>query len=139
MKKYIRKNNTLSLLKSQKSMFQFRKKYFAYTILLFLLELFIAMFVQDKFIRPYLGDFLVVILIYCFLRTFLTVTKFKIALGTLIFAYMVEVSQYFKLIEILGREDNRVARMVLGNAFSWEDMIMYTLGVVLVWWWDIKT
>lgn len=117
-------------------MFQFRKKYFAYTILLFLLELFIAMFVQDKFIRPYLGDFLVVILIYCFLRTFLTVNQFKIALGTLIFAYIVEVSQYFKLIEILDCEDNRIAKIILGSAFSWEDMIMYTLGVIVIWWWD---
>lgn len=117
-------------------MFQFSKKYLLYTILLFILEWCIAMFVRDKFIRPYLGDFLVVILIYYFFRTFLTLSPFKIASITLIFACIVEFSQYFKLIEILGWQDNRAAKIVLGSAFSWGDMFMYALGAAFVYWWD---
>jgi len=45
--------------------------------------------VQDDFIRPYLGDFLVVILIYAALRTFWNAKKITIAIGVLLFAYLV--------------------------------------------------
>ena len=39
---------------------------------LFIVETLIALFVRDAFIRPYMGDVLVVILIYCFVRIFIT-------------------------------------------------------------------
>ncbi len=119
-------------------MFRFSFKYFIYTVLLFLLELFIGLFVQDKIIRPYIGDFIVVVLIYYILRTFLKISPFKIALGTLLFAYVVEISQYFKLIEILNLKDFRIAKMILGSAFSWEDILMYTLGVLFIYFVDTK-
>jgi len=43
---------------------KFNKKFFLLTVFLFIVELYIGFFVQDDFIRPYGGDFLVVILIY---------------------------------------------------------------------------
>ncbi|MFT5385169.1 MAG: hypothetical protein ACI81W_002574, partial [Saprospiraceae bacterium] len=39
------------------------------TAFLFLIEVGIAVFIQDRIIRPYIGDLLVVILIYCFIRS----------------------------------------------------------------------
>lgn len=39
---------------------------------LFIVETLIALFLRDAFIRPYMGDVLVVILIYCFVRIFIT-------------------------------------------------------------------
>lgn len=36
--------------------------------LLLLLEALIAVFVHDRFVRPYLGDVLVVVLLYCLAR-----------------------------------------------------------------------
>ena len=45
---------------------------------LFIVETLIALFVRDAFIRPYMGDILVVILIYCFVRIFIT----EVVLGT---------------------------------------------------------
>ena len=43
----------------------FRPIYFYWTIVLFFVEVLIALFVHDGIIRPFLGDVLVVILIYC--------------------------------------------------------------------------
>ena len=40
--------------------------------LLFVTELLIALFVRDSFIRPYVGDMLVVVVIYTFLKIFFT-------------------------------------------------------------------
>ena len=39
-------------------------------VIIFLVEVCIALFVRDRFIRPYVGDMLVVVLIYTFLRIF---------------------------------------------------------------------
>lgn len=117
-------------------MFRFHKRYFIYAVLLFLTEVCIALFVQDKLIRPYLGDLIVVILIYYFLRAFLSVKPGLLATGTLLFAYLVEISQHFKMIEVLELQENRAAKIILGSAFSWADMVMYTLGILFIYWWD---
>ena len=50
---------------------EINKKYLFCFIILFLIESLIAIFIHDNFIRPYLGDLLVIILIYCFISIFL--------------------------------------------------------------------
>jgi hypothetical protein len=42
--------------------------YFSAFILLTLVEVFIAIFVHDNFIRPYIGDVLAVMVVYFFVR-----------------------------------------------------------------------
>ena len=49
----------------------FLPKNLLYTALLFLTEVFIALYINDAFIRPYGGDILVVLLVYYFLKTFI--------------------------------------------------------------------
>ena len=46
-----------------------RLPYAIAALLLFLIELFIALFVHDTFVRPYFGDVLVVILLWCIIKT----------------------------------------------------------------------
>jgi hypothetical protein len=102
-------------------------------IFLFLTEVLIALFVRDHIIRPYGGDVLVVILIYYFLKTFIQVQPLYLSIGVLLFAYGVELAQYFKMVEILGVQDNKVLSIVLGSSFSWGDMLAYTLGAAICW------
>lgn len=86
----------------------------------------------DSFIRPYAGDFLVVILIYCFIMAWLKTPVRPTALAVLLFAYAVEVLQYFKLVKHLGLQHSKLANIVIGNHFAWSDMIAYTLGILFV-------
>lgn len=102
------------------------------TLLLFITEVLIALFVHDQFIRPYVGDFLVVILIYCFVKSFLNTPVVPTALGVLLFAYTVEVLQYFRIVEVLGLQHSRAARIIIGSSFEWLDMLAYTLGILMV-------
>ena len=102
------------------------------TLLLFIIEVLIALFVHDQFIRPYIGDFLVVILIYCFVKSFLNTPVVPTAIGVLLFAYTVELLQYFRIVEVLGLQHSRAARIIIGSAFEWQDMLAYTLGVLVV-------
>lgn len=113
-------------------MFTFKKKYFILSIILFVIEVFIGLFVKDKFIRPYIGDFLVVILIYCILRTFINSPYWIVAVSTLAFSLIVETLQYFNIVEILGLENNNFARIIIGTSFSWEDIISYFAGILIV-------
>jgi uncharacterized membrane protein YfcA len=58
---------------------KFNKTYFALAMLIFGIEILIAKFAHDQIIRPYIGDLLVVILIYCFVKSFLDTPVFKTA------------------------------------------------------------
>lgn len=109
---------------------RFHWQSFVAFVILFLVEVCIALFVDDKIIRPYGGDFLVVIMIYYFLKSFIKTKVNYLLLFVLLFAYTIEIGQLFDMVALLGVEDIKVMRVVLGTSFSWGDMIAYTLGVL---------
>ena len=113
-------------------MLKFQLKYFIPTIILFLIEVFIALFVHDNFIRPFFGDVLVVILIYCFIKSFIDSPVIITAIAVLLFAYIIEILQYFNIVKILGLQNSAIARIVIGTSFEWTDLLAYTLGIGLV-------
>jgi hypothetical protein len=113
-------------------MFKINTGYLTQSLLLFCIEVLIALFIHDKFIRPLGGDFLVVILLYCLLRGTTTFDVLTAAISVLIFAYLIEFLQFLQLVKWLGLENNLVARNVIGTSFSWADIIAYTLGVLFV-------
>ena len=63
------------------------------TFILLIIEVLIALFVHDAFIRPYIGDVLVVIVIYTFVRIFIQERFVFLPLFVFIFATLVEVLQ----------------------------------------------
>lgn len=106
--------------------------YFALTLLLFIIEVLIGAYLHDAVVRPFVGDFLVVILVYCFVKSFFSIRVWPAAIGSLLFAYLVEFGQYLNILEWLGWERNKLARLLMGTFFTWTDMLMYTLGIALV-------
>jgi hypothetical protein len=113
-------------------MITFNLKFFFFALVLFVIEVLIALFVHDNFIRPYAGDFLVVILIYCAVRTFVKASPWKVAIGVLLFSYLIETLQYFHIVDRLGLAKNGLAKTVIGYGFDWFDILAYTLGIVTV-------
>ena len=113
-------------------MFQFHLKYFLFFISIFITEVIIALFINDNFIRPYFGDYLVIFLVYFFLLSFLNAEKNKIALAVLIFAFCTESVQYFQVLSYFNLEKNRLLRIVVGNTFSFEDLIIYSLAFLTI-------
>ncbi len=108
-----------------------RKKRIVYlvaTVVLFIVELLIALFVHDDFIRPYVGDVLVVVLLYTFVRIFIPEGVRLLPLWIFLFAAGVEVLQYFRLAEVLGLSDNRVLSVIIGSVFDWKDIVCYGVG-----------
>ena len=113
-------------------MIKFDVKYFALTISLFIIELLIAIYVHDNFVRPYFGDVLVVILIYCFIKSFLKLKVITAALFVLLFAFTIEFLQYLNIVEKLGLQNSKIARTVIGTSFSWADILTYVMGIIVV-------
>lgn len=117
----------------------FNKYHCVAFILLFLIEVLIAAFLKDGFIRHTVGDYLVVILIYCFIRSFCKVDVFIVAITTLAIAYTVEFLQLTDFLEYLGLKHNKWANLIFGNSFSVQDLVAYTLGVLTIVWVDSRT
>lgn len=113
-------------------MLRLNKTYLILTIFLFVIEVLIALFVHDNFIRPYVGDVLVVILIYCFVKSFLDLPEFILAIGVLLFAFAIEFLQYVKIVNVLGLEKSELMRTVLGTSFAWLDLLAYVVGIGIV-------
>lgn len=101
-------------------------------IVLLALESLIAIYVNDQFIRPYIGDILVVIVIYCMVKVIITKRHIWIPLWIFIFAVFIEVLQYLKVIELLGLGDNKFFKIVIGATFDWKDIMCYGIGCFLI-------
>lgn len=96
-----------------------------------LLIVIIALFVHDRFIRPYGGDILVTVLICAFARVFFPDKIKLLPVWVFLFAAAVEVGQYFGLVDLLGLGHIPFFRIALGTSFSWPDLICYGVGCAL--------
>ena len=113
-------------------MFKFDKKSFIIAIIIFLIEVIIALYIKDKIIRPFVGDILVVIFIYYFLKAFINTKPINLAIFTLIFSFAIEILQYFNFVEMIGLGHNKAARIIIGTSFSWIDLLCYFIGFILL-------
>lgn len=112
---------------------QFNISYFLLTIFLFLTEVLIATKLENIFfIRAYLGDVIVVILLYTFVKSFVEVNNQKLIPGIFIFSCIVEFAQYFNIAEILGFRKGSIMYIIIGNSFSWVDVLCYAIGCLVL-------
>ena len=102
------------------------------TLLLLFIEVIIALYVHDDFIRPYIGDVLVVILIYTFIRIIVPEKCKLLPLYIFILATGVELLQLANIVEILGVEDNRFLKILIGSVFDIKDIVCYAVGCVIL-------
>ena len=100
-------------------------------LMIFCIEVLIALYVRDSFVRPYMGDALVVVLVYSFVRIFIPTGIPRLPFYVFLFACFVEILQYFQLVETLGIT-NRALRIILGSTFDWKDIACYAVGCVLI-------
>ena len=105
-----------------------RLGFLAAAIVLLAVEVLIGLYVRDRFIRPYLGDVLVVILLYCGIRCVIPQRCRLLPLLLLLFAAAVETAQALRLVEWLGWAEIPLLATLLGTSFSWWDMLCYAVG-----------
>ncbi|WP_417760356.1 DUF2809 domain-containing protein [Shewanella sp.] len=113
-------------------MLRFHRYYFAASLLLLALLVLIAVYVHDSFIRPFMGDVLVVVWLYWSAAAFIKSRPLWLAIATWLFACAIEVGQYFQLVRVLGLEQYRAARIIIGATFDWLDLLAYSCGLLLI-------
>lgn len=112
--------------------FRFSWKYFIIAIGLLGLEIFIALFVHDDFIRPYVGDVLIMFLMYSFIKAFTGRQTRRLPYYLFAFAIIVELLQLFQLTNLLGLQENIFVATILGSVFDFRDIISYFVGMLLL-------
>lgn len=105
-----------------------RSRWALLAVLLFAIEVYIALYVRDGFVRPYLGDVLVVMLLFFVFASFTRASPMLLACGVLSFAFLVEFTQAWGLVHRSGFAHNELVRVVLGDTFQWGDLLCYTVG-----------
>ncbi|MBN2717999.1 MAG: DUF2809 domain-containing protein [Deltaproteobacteria bacterium] len=113
-------------------LFEIKKNHLLAGVALLCVETAIALWVTDGFIRPYGGDFLVSILIYCTFRGIFAGSRLRWALISLGICFGVETLQGLHFVERVGLADCRLAVVIIGHEFSVVDLVAYTLGIALV-------
>lgn len=101
------------------------------SLLLLGTEVLIGLFGQG-WVRIYLGDVLVVILLYTIVRTIISNKKtpwFIIPAVILIFAFAVEFLQLWGFCDRFGIT-NELLRIIIGTGFSTMDLICYLIGII---------
>ena len=110
----------------------FNKTYLICFVVLLILELWIAICFKDGFIRHTFGDYLVVILLYCFFKIFTDWKPLFTGLLVLAIAFGIEFLQTTSFLEQLQLDQNKLAKIILGSTFHISDLIAYTLGIITV-------
>lgn len=109
-----------------------QRTYLIAALILFAIEVLIALFVRDTFIRPYIGDVLAVALVYTALRAATPLTLIPALATTLAIAFAIEAAQALNFLDAIGRRDNAVARTILGGVFDWSDLGAYAAGAAII-------
>lgn len=111
-------------------------KYIYAFLILLIVEIIIGVFVRDAIIRPYVGDILVVVLMYTFIRGFIKNPIKFLPIYLFVFAFIVEIAQYYRIVDILHLRDNKILSTIIGTSFDIKDILCYLIGAVILLIWE---
>ena len=100
------------------------------------IEVLIALFVHDSFVRPYLGDVLAVICVYFAFRIIFINKPYFLSIFATFFAFLVELIQMTNLSEIFGK--GSVFSIIVGGTFDLKDLLCYFVGGTACFFIDMK-
>lgn len=95
-------------------------------LIILVIEVLIALFVRDRFIRPYLGDVLAVMCVYFAARIVFVKKPGLLSIWVTAFAFIVEFIQLTPLSEMLGK--GSVLSIIVGGTFDISDLFCYLIG-----------
>jgi hypothetical protein len=110
-----------------------RLAYATIFVLLLFIEVLIGLYVHDNFVRPYIGDVLVTILLCCLCRTVIPKGVPALPIYVFLFATLVEIAQYLEIVKLLGLENNPLLSTIIGTSFSFLDLVCYGVGCLIFW------
>lgn len=110
-----------------------RWPYVVAAVSLLLIEIYIGLFVRDRFVRPFVGDVLVTMLLCCLCRAVKPNGWRLLPVCVMAFATAVEIAQYFDVVKLVGLEHNAFISTIVGRSYSYKDLICYAVGCAIFW------
>ncbi|GHC61256.1 ribosomal maturation YjgA family protein [Ulvibacter litoralis] len=107
------------------------KKHSLYTILLLAVEITIAIVHFHPFIRGFVGDVLVIILLYHLVLSFFSISSEKLIVGLLLFSFGIELLQLAGISEAFENTPT-VIKVITGTTFDPWDIVAYLTGGFLL-------
>lgn len=105
-----------------------RRGYALAFVLILAVELAIARFAHDRFVRPFVGDVLAVIGVFCGLRALLRASWPAAAIAAVALGFVIEGLQALALPARLGIAPGNAVGVVLGSTFDPLDLLAYAVG-----------
>ena len=110
-----------------------KRIYILITMFCFVICLMIVKFLDNhQFIRGFIGDVVITILIYSFIKIFIKIDSLKLSVLVLLFSFTVEYMQYLRLINHIGLGDSKIAKIIIGSTFDFRDLIAYVIGITFI-------
>lgn len=106
-------------------------------VLLIAVEVCIALFVHDSFVRPFVGDMLVTLVIYLLIRAVIPEGVRLLPLYVFLFAAGVELLQFIDIVSLLGLSENLFLSILIGSTFDPKDIVCYAVGCAAAALWEI--
>jgi len=107
------------------------KRYLVIFLLLLTAEIAIALLHIHKFVRGFVGDLLVIPLLYSTLKLISKGSTKTVLLCTVTIAFGLELAQYIGLADILGIQ-NKWLRVIIGTTYDPLDLLAYSLGATFI-------
>ena len=95
-------------------------------------EVVIGVFFHDDFVRPYVGDALIVVVLWALVRCVAPRGLRWLPGAIFAFACAVEALQAIHLVDRLGIT-SPLLRTLMGTSFAWGDILAYAVGCGLLW------
>jgi len=100
------------------------------------LILLICLFVIERtfigFARGFIGDVVIVMFIYSFLKIIKNFNSLKLGICVLGFSFLIEIAQLLDVITKLGIQENQLTNLLFGSVFDPLDLLAYTIGVIFI-------
>ena len=110
----------------------YNKTFLILFLTLLIIEVLLATIFANTIFRPVFGDYLVVILIYSFIRAITKLKRLTLGIAVLLFSYTLELFQLFKIRDQFPVLKSKILAIILGTSFDWFDILAYTLGVFTI-------
>ncbi|MBM9499892.1 DUF2809 domain-containing protein [Leptospira sp. 201903071] len=85
-----------------------------------------------------MGDLIIVMVLYSFFKSIADIDSVKLSIFIILISFVLETLQYFKIVRLLGFQENYLTKIIFGSVFDPLDLFAYLIGVFLIFFIDTR-
>ncbi|ADX67897.1 MULTISPECIES: DUF2809 domain-containing protein [Weeksella] len=113
-------------------MLQIRPKYFFFTLILAVAVYFLANNTETIVLQQYIKNIAFILFLYCFVRSFFRFNAPQVLGFSLFACFLLKLLQATNFFGWIGILDQHFLQILIGNVYSWWDILSYTIGFLVL-------